>query len=404
MHVPKSAGTSVLVALERALSPDIISPKRQDMSLFCGGVSDAEMLDPGARALLVVDSGEIERLAEYPIVTGHFSLSTLLGITDAASIATVLREPRSRVLSNYAFWRLSSDLHHEWREYLALKHAQRPLDEFLAEPLVARATDNLVCRMLLDGDDRIPKLGFICSEDVDALASRAIAVLGTLGFVGILELGESLWNGLSGFFGASLAPVHVNTTASHGKTSDAPAASPEISTRTLSLLDARTAADAIVYREALRAAGRSARSAERLGAAAFASELVRFGDVAGSFASESRGLAQTIGELRQQLSRMDDERQGAAEEQQRTTDELQRTTDARQRTAEELRRARELLLSTEHLLRQAEAELRNHRDWLEGIQTSASWRLTKPARTVKRRLVKILASLRRRACSRARHA
>jgi hypothetical protein len=370
LHVPKSGGVSVHSALERAVSAATVSPKRQDASLFCCGFREVGLLDPDVRMRIAVDADELDGLADFPFVSGHFSRSTLLRITEASSIATVLREPRARLLSQYAFWRLSRDLRVGWRAYPALEYAERPLDEFLSEPVVARATDNLVCRMLLDADPRIPELDFIRHDDLDTLVSEAIRALETLGFVGILELGDSMWRGLSGFFGVSLTPVHLNTTAAKRENSNALSVNAEISTRTLDLIEARTAVDAIIYRHALAAAGCSGSAAEDLCAAAFANELVRFGDVAGSSASESRELIATIRELRQRLAQRDDELD---------------------LSIEELERRDELLRGTEARLRSVEEELRNHREWLDDIQASSSWRLTAPVRRAKHGLLRLRA-------------
>ncbi|MGH2871108.1 MAG: hypothetical protein ACRDL5_01440 [Solirubrobacteraceae bacterium] len=109
MHVPKSGGTSVGIALERVLPEGGIGPKRQDATLLCG-FTDIERLGPRIREMLVVEPSEVDALAEHQIVSGHFALSTLLAVSPPSSIATVLREPRSRLLSNYAYWRLSTGL------------------------------------------------------------------------------------------------------------------------------------------------------------------------------------------------------------------------------------------------------------------------------------------------------
>jgi hypothetical protein len=63
---------------------------------------------------------------------------------------------------------------------------------------VALAIDNQICRMLLYGDPRIPHEGFIASDDIDAVASDALAQLDTLGSVGVLELGDSAGEDLPG--------------------------------------------------------------------------------------------------------------------------------------------------------------------------------------------------------------
>ncbi|MGP0032956.1 MAG: hypothetical protein ACLP4R_00010 [Solirubrobacteraceae bacterium] len=327
-----------------------MSPKRQDASLFCGGFDDIDRLDRHVRAILAVRGDEHRELSPYSVVSGHFSLSTLLRITSPSSIAIVLREPRARVLSHYAFWRLSSSVRTAWRGYPALDHALRPLNEFLAEPQVAQASDNVVCRMLLGEDPDLPELGFIAPEQVDYIASRAIAALESLGFVGVLELGDSIWSGLSRFFEVSLTPMRLNTAGAEDPCGDAPDVKLEITARTLDLLYSRTAADAIVYRHAMESQGYSRECADRLSAAAFADELVRLGNVADAAASD----------LRRRLRQKDVETEHCAD----------------------------LLRRTQETLDRREAELAQTRGWLEALQRSTSWRITAPVRAAKRTLRK----------------
>jgi len=398
-----------------------------DTSLTCCGFREFESLDRDVRARIAVGVTEVDALATYSVVSGHFSLASLGRIANPSSIATVLREPRSRTLSHYAFWRVSPTPRMR-SQNPALDHALRPLDEFLAEPLVARATDNLVCRMLLDGDDRLPEVDFIRHEDVDELASLAIARLETLGFVGVLELRESMWQGLSEFFGVSLVPGHENATASFGATSEAPPANFGVSTRTLELLEARTAVDSIIYRHVLKGAGWSGPSTEALAAAAFANGLVSFGNATGSSADEWQTSARTAGELRDELARKESELQRSAGDLQEERGRLAATETRLRETEYELRRSdrdleegrerlaatetriremddelcrnagdlqvgREHLATTEMRIREMEEELRRAKDrlrvnnaWLDAVQGSVSWRLTAPARAAKRKL------------------
>jgi hypothetical protein len=359
LHVPKSGGTSVHVALEQALPSGTMSPKRGCLWPL-GELSDVDAFHPDVHKLMAVNEAEVAALSNSAVISGHFPLPVLLWLTSASAVATVLREPRARVLSHYAWWRLlSQDDRNTWRDPRP-DHALRPLDEFLAEPQVAQATDNVVCRMLLGGDPTIPELGFIAPEDVDDLAVRAIAALDGLGFVGILELGDLNWAGLSRFFEVPLTPLRLNITTADGLSPDPPGAKLEITQRTFDLLDVRTAVDAILYRHALACEGYPAEGAERLIAAAFADELVRLGNVAGPHPSE----------LRERVRRKDAELHDHAERLRLRAEELWRTA------------AR--LDETRQQLAGAEDQLRWHRIWLDGIQGSASWRLTAPARAAKR--------------------
>ena len=79
-----------------------------------------------------------------------------------------------------------------------------------------------------------PELDFI--SDPKAIAAAAIDALATLGFVGVVELEEPMWRGLSDFFGAPLRPTFINTTTSESIESDAPALELEVSAATLDLI------------------------------------------------------------------------------------------------------------------------------------------------------------------------
>jgi hypothetical protein len=312
---------------------------------------DPDAIDPEWRKHMVLDDDDVHELSGYDVVIGHFPLPLLRRISAPSLVATVLREPRARVLSHYAYWRLASE-DPGWQGWSLADFAWRPLDEFLGSSLVAGEIDNLICRMLVGDDERVPLHGFIAPGDVSGVASRAIEALDSLGFVGLVELGDSMWKGISAFFDVNVTPRTVNTTGGWRTVSAAPGIDLAITPQTLELLEARTAADSIVYRHALAAAG-CASDGERIADAAFANQLARVGDSIGTSVNVLRERAAENEELRQQL-------------------------DAR-----------------DAALRQAEEDLARHRAWLDGIQGSASWRLTAPVRTAKHRLQKIATEVRR---------
>lgn len=354
LHVPKCAGSSVREALAHALPAGAMSPKHWDATHLNASL-DVRQLSPEARADGVIEPDEIEQLSAYSVVFGHFSLSTLLRITDPASVAIVLREPRARLLSLYAWLRLWDAT--GWKADPRIEHARRSLDEFLADPAVAaESTDNVLCRMLLHQNPKaqIPPHDFIDRDDVDGLASHAIEAIKTLGFVGIVERAEAMWEGLSSFFGVLLAPARVNVTASLSQAVEVARAKPEISSRTLELLDARTAADSIVYKYALSADGISAQAADSLTAAAFAQGLVGFGNAIGSSASEWRSAARMVNDLIEEryykdraLRHYADDVQAAGELQVQAELELHRLQQAIRRMEAEMRRTHDELSRAE---------------------------------------------------------
>ena len=211
-------------------------------------------------------------MRRYEAVSGHFALPTLLQITTPAGVGTILREPRARIVSLYVYWR-TPDVFDPWLPYNLMEYALKPLGRFLAEPRVAAAVDNQVCRMLLHDDPRIPSEDFIAEADIDAIAADAITQLDTLGFVGLLELGDSAWQGLAALFGVKLEPRRLNVAGEHGNPVAASPAEQLVTADALDLIEQRSAADRIVYDHALALAGIRDRGRQRLAEAAFASQL-----------------------------------------------------------------------------------------------------------------------------------
>lgn len=291
LHIPKSAGESIHSALRAALPPGTLAPQRLDSSVFCG-FDDFELLRPEARAQIVANLREVQELRQYRAVSGHFSLPTLLQISDAPSIATVLREPRSRLLSLFMYWRIPGigDL---LAPYRASEHAHRPLSEFLSMRLLAPAIDNQVCRMLLHGDRRLPASAFAAQADVDSIAMEAIERLDTLGFVGVLEFDDSMWHGLEHMFEVRLEPLKLNV-AKEGSTTPIHPGEALLTAEALDLLEQRNAADLLVYDHVLARAGANTRERQRITQSAFAQQLVKFGDLVGHSAARAAEQAELI--------------------------------------------------------------------------------------------------------------
>ncbi len=319
---------------------------------------------PEARSQLAVDQPEMQSLGRYRAVSGHFSLATLLQITDTSSICTVLREPRARLLSLYMYWRTPGTTEF-WAPYDTAEYARRPLGEFLSEPVLAPAIDNQVCRMLLYGDPRLPESGFAAQSDVESIAADAIERLGTLGFVGVLELGGSIWQGLARLFNVELRPSKLNVTAELGNPATTGPEEKLITAETLDLIEQRSAADLLVYDHALARAGLDASDRQRLEYGAFAQQLVKLGDLVGNSAAQAAEQAVIVEALRGQL-----------EDQERLHTELDETRgrlQMRERTVQDL----------EDEIRRRDEDMDKLRCWLDLVHTSASWRLTAPFRAAK---------------------
>lgn len=273
LHVPKCAGTSVVRALEQAFPPGARAPQAYDDATF-GLDADYDVLQPAMRAAIAVGDREVASLADHALVCGHFTLSTLLRITAPERVATVVREPRARLLSLYAYWAIEELP--EIEPYAPQRHAERPLGEFLEEREVASAIDNQLCRMVLHGDPRIPRSGFIPDAAAGELAAAAVQRLRSLAFVGIHELPDEMWAGLSRAFAVELTPARVNVTADIARAPRCPPLEQSLDAAALERLGRRVQVDRLIYRELVADALGGARP-EAFEDAAFARQLVAFG-------------------------------------------------------------------------------------------------------------------------------
>jgi hypothetical protein len=305
MHVPKSGGTSVCEALARALPAGSIGSKTVDRFMFGDVFEDFDLLPESSRSLIALTDQDLESMRGSLVVAGHFCLASLTKVAPPAFVATVLREPRAQLLSLYAWWRVNSvELDEIWHPYQGAKVAERPLDEFLSEPSVAVRTDNTICRLLLSDGGRLSDTTFIDKADHSTIANAAIERLETLGFVGVLERGEKVWDGLSDFFGVRLEPSRSNATENVKRRPDPPGRV-DFTPGALQLLEQRTGADAIVYERVLAGAGLSVPEIEALRGAAFANQLIRLGDLVGDSAARANALMVELDEHQRQIARLE---------------------------------------------------------------------------------------------------
>jgi hypothetical protein len=274
MHVPKSAGTSMHVALERALPHGAVSPRRMDPWAFCC-FRDFDRLGDEARAVVAADDSELDELASYAAVSGHFGLRSLTRLSPPARIGIVLREPRARLISHYLYLRVTPGIREVWQPYDTFTPADRPFDDFLRERRVAMTSDNKTTRMLVQGDPRVRDGEFIAASDLAPLAEAAWRSLEQLGFVGALELGMDAWAGLGTLFGVDLEPVVVNTTGVEGLRPGALPVPAFDERTTLDLLERRTAADQVLYMRASAGLAGSEAAARGLARDAFAAQWDR---------------------------------------------------------------------------------------------------------------------------------
>jgi len=185
MHIPKTAGTAITAALAATSSPRAVVAAF-DHCLF-GGFRAFETMSRPLQETIFAAAEQVPPDRDF--IAGHFALSTLQAVSRNAQIMTVLREPCSRLLSHWQFWRQHTDDMlaglGDWAPYVRL--SRKPLVGFLGEERIACQTDNLATRMLLWPHPLIPVDGFIDPANDPAILQAASARLDELDFVDFVE-------------------------------------------------------------------------------------------------------------------------------------------------------------------------------------------------------------------------
>ncbi len=243
MHVPKTSGMALRTSLKACTNTHGPSPGF-DRSNF-GGFSAFDTVDP----MLLEDVYLDGRLppADASFVTGHISLSTLIAHRPGVQLVTIAREPRSRLLSHWLFWRgLTDDQLRPWGEWAGLvRVAHKPFADFLSDRNVASNTDNMTVRMLLWPNPDIPDDDFIDRRADRDLVNAAITRLETFAFADVLENPHLLTN-LRTWLGRAFDYGRMNETARLPQALRSRLAE-EFTERAFDLLDARTRLDREVW-------------------------------------------------------------------------------------------------------------------------------------------------------------
>jgi len=176
MHVPKPGGIALTNCLIEGLAPRTPLSEAFDGVLF-GGFNSFESVDCSMRRHIYLDPAALPQGADF--VSGHISLSTLTQNYAGTNAITVLREPRSRVLSLMLYWRRFSDDQlkpwGDWAHYVSL--ARQSLIDFLSHGEIACQVDNVCTRLLLWPHRLIPNSGFIEGSADEVLIGEAFARL-----------------------------------------------------------------------------------------------------------------------------------------------------------------------------------------------------------------------------------
>lgn len=184
MQAPKTSGSALTTGLCDVL-PSTARIHGWDHAFF-GAFREFETMSSGVRQDIYQT---LPPANGADFVYGQFAYSTIVQSRPAARLMTVLREPRTRLLSLWLYWRSFSDDDHAaagaWGRVQRL--TRQPLAEFLNHPEAACQTDNVYVRRLLSPHPLIPDDDFIDSAADERLASEAVARLRAFDFTDIVE-------------------------------------------------------------------------------------------------------------------------------------------------------------------------------------------------------------------------
>jgi hypothetical protein len=244
LHIPKSAGSSLADSIHDAINPNFPVIGGLDTILF-GTYDSFSEFSPTEKTRIYIGENQLPAQADY--VTGHFSYSHLAAVYPHGQVITIMREPSSRLISHWLFWRSQSD------EELAslgswgnvVKRARAPLHDFLKDPDIFCQTDNVAVRMLLSPHPRITLNAPIDSRDDIKLLRTAQDVLSCFSFVDVMEnsqMSQRLEDWLGAPFKLSLRNVTKATPINFQSSLRR-----ELDDETLALLETRTRLDRVLW-------------------------------------------------------------------------------------------------------------------------------------------------------------
>jgi hypothetical protein len=211
MHVPKTSGMALVKGLTEALAPTR-TLLGYDGVMF-GRFRNFESITEELRRQIYLAPAALPPDAH--LVAAHMAVSTTMEAYRGAQYVTVLREPHSRLLSHWVYWRTQSDeslaAWGKWAHFV--QQARRPLSEFLACRDVACQVDNVVVRMLLWPHPLIPDGDFIASHNDAKLLNDAFTRLKRFAYADLVENPELRAN-VENWLGRGFIYQRVNETMS----------------------------------------------------------------------------------------------------------------------------------------------------------------------------------------------
>jgi hypothetical protein len=248
MHIPKTSGMAVASGLVSALVPPVMVGGFDCCSF--DSYRNFEGVDESIRRTIYESPEFLPQPAD--LIVGHFAFSTLRQACPRAQYLTVLREPCSRLLSHWLFWRSHTDVELAPWGCLAeqVQKSRQPLVDFLKDPILACQTDNLALRMLLWPHPLLPAGRFIDPATDARLLHEAMAHLDEFDFVDIAE-NAAFENRLQSWLGRSFGYARVNETRPIPSQFRAPLHR-ELTSEALELLDSRSRLDLHLWTKIVR--------------------------------------------------------------------------------------------------------------------------------------------------------
>jgi hypothetical protein len=240
MHVPKCSGTTLIQALLTArIAHSVFSGF--DRTLF-GDFAAFESVGEQVRNSIYLDENHLPKAIDF--VAAHMSFSTLSRSFPAGQLLTLFREPTSRLLSLWLYWRSHTDdqlLH--WGDGWGdrVRYSRRPLVDFLRIREVACQTDNQLVRMLLCPHYLIPTDDFIDDGYDIALVQAATERLARFSFLDLIE-NQTLTSNLANWLGRPVTLGRLNEIRNIPPSFKTPMAY-ELTDEAWALLDARSRID-----------------------------------------------------------------------------------------------------------------------------------------------------------------
>lgn len=204
-HIPKTAGSSVRDVVRSAMGAER-AVYCIDQSLV-GGYVDFSALATSVRPQFVFSPDE---MPDADFVSGHISPGTTKVRYPHARHITILRNPQTRVISQWVHGRSLTDLElRHWGTALAFRAARWPLQRYLNDDMLAPNVDNTIARFLTWPHAAVAQDAFVTESEDDALFDSAVATLDGFTHVNVVE-NEGFMKQLGADLGIALIEKRLN--------------------------------------------------------------------------------------------------------------------------------------------------------------------------------------------------